>query len=778
MRAIAIAAAVFVTSATAANMASAQTLPSADSKVLSTAVVPDPGTPGPLATTRTSYNFGDTAFAPPGFGASVEIRAEVTYPTTLPGGPLPLIILAHGRHSTCYVGGSASLQWPCPVGTSEIPSYQGYRYLADNLASWGFIVASIGLNGVNAHDNSVGDLGALARAQVIQNHLDRWKTWGTTGAAPFGDLFAGHVDMTKIGEMGHSRGGEGVGRSYIYNLAQPNPYGIKAILPLAPTDFSRWQDPNVHMDVILPYCDGDVSDLQGVHFYDDVRNTTGDLSAKQYQLVMGANHNFFNTIWTPGGWPAGTADDWLFSGSSTDPTCGASAPATKRLSQAGQRAVGLAYMAGFFRAYLKPDPTLVPLFDGSAPQPASIGTAEVHRAYQAPDTATTRFDVNRLLTAANLTTDTAGGAVSQVGVTPYTLCGGNSPQPQHCLAGFSTAQQPHTTPSFLSGLRGLSSLQAGWNALTATWTNGIPAGAINLTGFDSVNFRAVVNFGDARNPVGSARDLDVQLTDGAGNTATAQVSAFSNELYYPPGTGSSGPIPKIVLSTIRLPLSAFAGVALNDVRSIKFLFDRNATGALLISDLSFVKPFLPSSGGGTPPTVTSANPNSRGQGAKGSKITIKGTGFTAADTVSFSGTGITVKSVTFISPTSLKAVIDVATNAPVGLRNVVVTDPSAGAGTCVNCFQVNLGPHVTSVSPNSGARGAVVPVTVNGSNFVAGLKANFGAGIVVSNISLVSGNQFTCDLNIGAGAATGFRTVKVTNSDGGIGKKAKAFTVT
>src|SRR4029453_4030550 len=89
------------------------------------------------------------------------------------------------------------------------------------------------------------------------------------------------------------------------------PYHINAVFPLAPVDFSRPVANNVPIDVLLPYCDGDVSDLQGVHFYDDARYLVpGDLTPKHHLLVMGANHNFFNTVWTPGFGFAGDADDW------------------------------------------------------------------------------------------------------------------------------------------------------------------------------------------------------------------------------------------------------------------------------------------------------------------------------------------------------------------------------------------------------------------------------------------------------------------------------------
>jgi len=63
------------------------------------------------------------------------------------------------------------------------------------------------------------------------------------------------------------------------------PYGIKAVFPLAPVDFNRPNVNNAALNVMLPYCDGDVADLQGVHFYDDARyNVPGDNAPKHYDL--------------------------------------------------------------------------------------------------------------------------------------------------------------------------------------------------------------------------------------------------------------------------------------------------------------------------------------------------------------------------------------------------------------------------------------------------------------------------------------------------------------
>src|SRR5688572_6443996 len=198
----------------------------------------DPGTPGALAVTREEYNFGDAAFQPTNFPGPVELRASIHYPTNLPGGPYPVIVFLHGRHATCFRGGSALLQWPCASGSQPIPSYQGYDYVSQVLASHGYVVVSVSANGVNAVDNSVNDLGALARTELMQEHLDILNGFNTRGGAPFGTKFVGKFNMSQIGTMGHSRGGEGVVRHYVLNNDLGAPYGIKAVFPLAPVNFS------------------------------------------------------------------------------------------------------------------------------------------------------------------------------------------------------------------------------------------------------------------------------------------------------------------------------------------------------------------------------------------------------------------------------------------------------------------------------------------------------------------------------------------------------------
>ncbi len=550
----------------------------AEGPVTATQVVapPDPGDPGPDPVTATEYNDGDTAFTPPALGHAVEVRASVHYPTGLPDGPYPLIVLLHGRHSTCHTGGSAGGGWPCSGGSSTIPSFQGYDYLATNLASWGYVVISISANGINAFDSGTSDGGALARAQLIQKHLDKWKTFTTTGGSPFGTTFVGKVDLQNIGEMGHSRGGEGVVESYLLNKSLGSPYGINAVLPLAPVDFNRHVDNNVPLSVILPYCDGDVSDNQGIHFYDDsLYNVANDNSPKNYLEVMGANHNYFNTIWTPGGFEAGAFDDW---GGGSDPICG-SQSGSERLTAQEQRDVGLAYMAGFFRLYIGGETAMKPYFDGTEIQPASVSFADLHDAYHAP--ANQRRSVANFMTAADLTKNLLGGAVTKKGLTPFDLCGGNPPEPSTC-ASAGGAQMPHTVGSAFSSKRGLSQLRFAWSTKKSSMTNAIPSGSRDVSGFEAVSFRISQNI----NALQDERNMSVVLQDASGATSSVAEKKWSDALFRPLGT-TGGLTPKLILNTVRIPLSAFSGVDLTQISQVTLKFNKSKPGSVLMTDLAF-----------------------------------------------------------------------------------------------------------------------------------------------------------------------------------------------
>lgn len=548
------------------------------------AQTPDPGTPGPFTVARDTFDLGNLAYKPDSFGTSVEVRGLVYYPASLSGGPFPVIFLMHGRHSTTYNTANPSLiggSWPPATGYQSIVSFEGYNYFAELMASHGYIVVSISTNAINARDNARSDLGMNARAQLLQYHMDLWKTYNTTGAAPFGSKFVGKLDMQRMGTMGHSRGGEGVIFHALLNRSLGSPYGIKAVLSLAPIDNGRKVLNNIPLMNIAPYCDGDVTSLSGVHFYDDARyNVPGDTAPKHSVLMMGANHNFYNTVWTPGSYIAGTSDDGDgYYGTTKDPYCSSKRSGTGRLDTTTQRAAFAAYAAAFFRRYVGGDTTFAPLLevaDRTTPVSAKIPSDKIFVSWH-PGVAK-RKDLNRIYALSEDVTNTLGGPVTKSALTTYSLCGGGS----YPSCGISTggSQEPHSVPFSAPGMGQLS---LRWSTTSDYYSNAVPAAHQNVSGFAALSFRAAVNYKFAA----AKTDFSIQLIDSFGRSARVPASAYTSALFFPPGS-TTGALPKILHNTIRIPLDSFPGVNLTKLAQVRFVFDSVSAGAVLIADLAFV----------------------------------------------------------------------------------------------------------------------------------------------------------------------------------------------
>lgn len=553
---------------------------------------PDPGLAGPYPVATTDYGFGDTAFTPNGFPAPVEVRARVYYPSAL-NGTFPLVVFLHGRHLTCFEPASRQpfFEWPCGPGRVPIASYRGYADEATLLASRGYIVASISANSINYNDDAAADLGANARGQLVLHHLDLWRRWQTTGGAPFGTKFTGHVDMGNIGLMGHSRGGEGVVAAAVLNQAFGSPYSIRAVIALAPTDFSRVVLNRVALEVVLPYCDGDVSDLQGIHFYDDARYADStDSAPKHAVLVYGADHNFFNSVWTPP-YPGG-GDDWY---DTAEPFCGPEAPTGRRLDAAGQRAVGGIVFATFFRRYLGGEQALDPYLDGSSARPPSlarIAHSDVSVSYHAGASRSARLDVARMRSGSALLRDTAGGSVHFSGFADVAMCGATLPYP-FCLSSspFGGEQEPHSSFSFLAPQAlGLSQLRLSWTDPGARAVFDIPASKGDVARYRALTLRTGVVFTNPLNPVGRGQDAFLRLQDAAGHRAFASLASYGPALRYPPGAPTSFSLPKLYDATVRVPLTAFAGVDLHTIRSVALVAGPTPSGSVTVADLAFTDP--------------------------------------------------------------------------------------------------------------------------------------------------------------------------------------------
>ena len=247
--------------------------------------------------------------------------------------------------------------------------------------------------------------------------------------------------------------------------------------------------------------------------------------------------------------------------------------------------MALVYSSAFFRTYLGNETEFIPVLTGTAPPPVSAMTDQIHVSFHAPDDSAMRLDVNRLNDGENLISNTLGDAVIQTGLNPYELCGGDFGE-RLCLVDEPSYRQPHNDDTFLlPDVTGLSQVWFGWDSMSSDYENLLPPDKRDVSGFSLIQFRVGLDFADPRNPAGLPQDFSVMLTNGNGDTYSVRVSEHSQALYYPPG--DSYIIPKVILNTVPIPLAAFGGIDLTDIYSVRFDFDREQTGALLITDLAF-----------------------------------------------------------------------------------------------------------------------------------------------------------------------------------------------
>ena len=213
------------------------------------------------------------------------IKGSVYYPATEDGegqpyndrlaalGRVPIVFMAHGNHSPAD------------------PSYLGYDYFQQDLAKIGIIAVSVDCNALNGASGGVQNI--EARADLIIDNIAHFQG---LDADP-GSVFFGHIDFSRLGLMGHSRGGDAV--VTLPTVITLSGVTIKSVLALAPTNFRFWfglptiEPQGYAFTTVLPAGDGDVTDNNGAQFYD--RAVPSPYKSQLY--VHYTNHNFFNRQW-------------------------------------------------------------------------------------------------------------------------------------------------------------------------------------------------------------------------------------------------------------------------------------------------------------------------------------------------------------------------------------------------------------------------------------------------------------------------------------------------
>jgi hypothetical protein len=661
----------------------------------SAASIPDPTTPGSYPVTKVDYYGGSVMMsAPAASGSSTAafqqpLDGALFYPSG--PGPFDVVVLIHGNHADCLTAtGSettpSAQNCAATPGNTPLLNYEGYDYLADNLASHGFIVLSLDADALTSWQTSQDD-GTLLREQLISASLDMVYAWqdgaplytqpnpGQVESSPpeYSSPYAlaGKIDLENgVGIWGHSRGGEAVTDFVEYNRTRPSPgrkYKLDAVMAWAPVDYERASvygtaadgttpAPIAYADV-LPLCDGDVSDLHGARDYMNSLYPTvepNDPSPKIQFGFQGGDHDYTNTIWASSGSEDGMGyNSTNLSGTTrADAACGEDEPNNIRLTPQDQQKLTIALSSAFMQRYVQGDLAFDPLMTGAATLPADAtgqtrGVApdeELKTTYWGP--ANQREDVIEP-TPGDLTSDLLGGSLSGTGFqNPYQAqycvngsceAGGVQPVPAATAQGYdwcdpepiefkaiagqqfpTAAKSCPLPPPGVSGVydpvafggqaneresdptnRSFGpQLALAWNG-PAELDAEIPASGGNVSGYKVLAMDAAVNYFDSRNPPSgpnnplaetdpraAVQNFVVRLTDAEGHTADVQ----ANKMTY--GTALEAPLGSSrrneVLNEIRIPLTDFTGVDLDNVRKISLIFGTTtASGSIELANMRF-----------------------------------------------------------------------------------------------------------------------------------------------------------------------------------------------
>lgn len=183
------------------------------------------------------------------------------------------------------------------------------------------------------------------------------------------------------------------------------------------------------------------------------------------------------------------------------------------------------------------------------------------------------------------------------------------------------------------------------------------------------------------------------------------------------------------------------------------------------------------------PTLTSVTPSSLPIGSTNTALTIIGTNFNPQTQLFIDSDAVQIQSTTYVSSTQLTARVNVGNQAQVGNVATTVKNPSdiggGGFSNAINLSLQNPVPAISSISPNNGSQGKTQLVIISGTNFVNGSQVTVsGEGVTINSVTFVSPIQLQVLLNIAQNAATGIRTLSVTNpAPGGGSSNSTNFTV-
>jgi len=511
---------------------------------------------------------------------SLALNGEVWYP--LGEGPFPLVLMVHGNH------------------LDRDFSDPGYAYLGRHFASHGIIAVTVDENFLNgAWSDQFNGLKQEndCRGWLLLKHLEQWRTWNDCDSS----LFFRKVDMDRIVLIGHSRGGEAVSVAACFNDLPYYPdnarevfdfrFGIRGIAAIAPIDgqYSPGGIPTPLKDVnyftIQGSMDGDVRSFDGLLQMRRVRfsDTAYHFAAGLY--LHGANHGQFNQSWglLDSGYPQS-----MFLNRR------AIMPADQ------QEKVALVYLTAFVKESFTPDRAYLPLFRdyryGRNWLPELVHLNQFHESTTA---VLCDYEEDVDLSSGSWAVESIEGkelALWKEGRIPRKR---GDQQNNGVFLGWNNEKdsvpgyyQLHLDSAGMKGLEGYSILT--FLAADAQMDPGSRKDSVRA----AENQEGEVLVGKEEDPV--PVDFCIVLSNAAGEEFQLRLGDYLmlqpaiKARVFKSGILHDDPDSEVVLQYIALPVKDFlneekASIRVEEIRTVRFVFDAEKKGSVLIDQLGFTR---------------------------------------------------------------------------------------------------------------------------------------------------------------------------------------------
>jgi len=247
-----------------------------------------------------------------------------------------------------------------------------------------------------------------------------------------------------------------------------------------------------------------------------------------------------------------------------------------RLTRARQEVVGAAIVSDLVLGTLLDEPPLLARMGVGAVPPTSVAGVPLTVRTQMPTA--DRLDIAPLDGSPYVLAETAGGGrVTPVRLDSFTLC-----TPASAAAADTT---PTSCPANGSAQAQVAlELHVGWRSRAARLRLAPSPRPVDVHSWAAVSLSVAVtpakSDADLNDDI-APRPFTLVLVDAAGHRAGVVVPATEPAVR---------PWPTVtVLGTIRIPLARFHGIDLRRIAAVELAFDRTARGALLVSDVAFVR---------------------------------------------------------------------------------------------------------------------------------------------------------------------------------------------